>query len=258
MRATRLWRLAALPLIASVVLPVCAYAHFQEVIPSTEIVPDEGDKTITLSVVFTHPMEGGPTMDMGEPVQFGVLADGKKIDLKSALKPKPFNGKAAYTASYKLDQPGDYVFYIEPAPYYEPAEKQYIQHFAKTVVDLGSGEGWDKLVGLPIEIEPLTRPYGIWTGNVFRGLVRKNGKPLAFADVEIEWVNDGSVKAPSDPFVTQVVKTDASGVFAYSMPKPGWWGFNALSEGPQRKSPDGKVVGTEIGGTIWIKAVDMK
>src|SRR3954451_2744698 len=128
--------------------PSLCLAHFQEIIPSTDIVPDEGDRTVDLSIVFTHPMEGGPTMDMGAPVQFGVLADGKKTDLKTALQSKPFDGKAAFTASYKLGEPGDYVFFIEPAPYWEPAEKHYIVHYAKVVVDVGSGEGWDKLVGL--------------------------------------------------------------------------------------------------------------
>ena len=114
---------------------------------STDIVPDEGDHTISLAIVFTHPVEGGPTMNMGEPIQFGVLADGKKTDLKSSLKVKPFDGKNAYTANYKVDKPADYVFYLEPAPYWEPAENHYIQHFAKVVVDFGSGDGWDKLVG---------------------------------------------------------------------------------------------------------------
>ena len=149
------------------------------------------------------------------------------------------------------------MFYLEPAPYWEPAENHYIQHFTKVVVDFGSGDGWDKLVGFPMEIEPLTRPYGLWTGNEFRGRVLKNGKPLPFADIEVEWTNDGSVKPPADAFNTQVIKADANGVFSYAMPKAAWWAFNALSEGPERKSPDGKPVGTEIGGTMWVHTVDM-
>jgi cobalt/nickel transport protein len=237
--------------------PLAAQAHFQELLPSTDIVPDEGDRTVNLSIVFTHPVERGPTMNMGEPIQFGVLADGKKTDLKSSLKLTPFDGKTAYSAQYKVQKPGDYVFFLEPAPYWEPAESQYIQHFTKVVVDFGSGEGWDKLVGLPIEIEPLARPYGLWTGNLFRGRVLKDGQPLPFGDVEVEWTNDGSVKPPADAFNTQVIKTDAQGEFAYAMPRAAWWAFNALTEGPQRKSPDGRMVGTEIGGTMWVHTVDM-
>ena len=236
-----------------------AGAHFQEIIPSTDIVAVEGDRSVTLDLVFTHPMEGGPTMDMGQPVQFGVLAAGKKTDLRSALAKKTVDGKAAFQASHRFKEPGDYIFYVEPTPYWEAAEKKYILHYAKAVVDFGSGEGWDAAVGFPIEIRPLTRPYGVWTGNLFRGLVTLNGKPLPFAEVEIEWVNDGTVKAPSDPFVTQIVKTDAGGVFAYAMPRVGWWAFNALTDqGKPMKGPDGKPAPVEIGGTIWVKAVDMK
>jgi len=242
---------------AAALAPSGALAHFQELLPSTDIVPDEGDRTVNLSIVFTHPVERGPTMNMGEPVQFGVLADGKKTDLKSSLKTAPVDGKTAYAAQYKVDRPADYVFFLEPAPYWEPAENHYIQHFTKVVVDFGSGDGWDKLVGLPIEIEPLTRPYGLWTGNLFRGRVLKDGKPLPFAEIEVEWVNDGSVKPPADAFNTQAIKADAEGVFAYAMPKAAWWAFNALSEGPERKSPDGKMVGTEIGGTLWVRTIDM-
>jgi cobalt/nickel transport protein len=127
------------------------------------------------------------------------------------------------------------------------------------VVDGGAGEGWDRLVGLPVEIEPLTRPYGLWTGNVFRGVVRKNGKPLPFAEIEVEWRNDGSVKAPADPFVTQVIKADAQGSFVYAMPRAGWWGFAALTEAEKtRPGPDGKPAKIEVGGLLWVRCVDMK
>ncbi|HLO77437.1 MAG TPA: DUF4198 domain-containing protein [Magnetospirillum sp.] len=252
--------LAAIAMLAPLALsPSVAQAHFQEILPSADIVPESGDRTVKLGLVFTHPFEGGPVMEMGAPVQFGVLADGKKIDLKSALVKKPVDGKTTYEASYQIKAPGDYVFYVEPAPYWEAAEKKYIVHHSKVVVDFGSGEGWDKLVGLPVEIEPLVRPYGIWTGNQFRGIVRKNGKPVPFAEVEVEWVNDGSVKAPADAFVTQVVKADASGQFSYTMPRAGWWGFAALTEGDKpMKGPDGKPAKVEVGGLIWVKTVDMK
>jgi len=250
--------LRLLAIIAALGSPAAAEAHFQELLPSADVVADDGDRTVTLSAVFTHPMERGPTLDMGTPVQFGVLAGGKKADLRAALAPRTVDGKAAWQASYRIAAPGDYVFFLEPAPYYEPAERTWLVHYTKVVVDFGSGEGWDRLVGLPLEIEPLSRPYGLWTGNVFRGVVRRDGKPLPGANIEIEWLNDGSVKAPSDPFVTQVVKTDAAGTFSYALPRAGWWGFNALAEGPETTAPDGGPARTELGGTIWVKAVDMK
>lgn len=252
-------RLFALAGLSAFCFSASAQAHFLELIPSTDILTDAAGRTVTLDVRFTHPMERGPVMDLAPPAQFGVLAAGKKTDLKSALTQTGADGKRAFRASYQVKAPGDYVFYIEPQPYWEAAEKKNIVHYTKVVVDYGSGEGWDAAVGFPIEIHPLTRPYGLWTGNLFRAVVKKNGKPLAGAEVEIEWRNDGSVTAPSDPFVTQVVKTDAAGIFAYSLPRAGWWGFAALSEADKPgKTPDGRAAPTEIGGAIWIKAVDMK
>jgi len=112
-----------------------------------------------------------------------------------------------------------------------------------------------ELVGLKTEIKPLVRPYGLWTGNIFRGVVLLNGKPVPFAEIEVEYYNkDKSIKAPSEPYITQVIKADKNGVFSYAMPKAGWWGFAALNE--DDKKINGKPV--EIGALIWIKVEDMK
>lgn len=136
-----------------------------------------------------------------------------------------------------------------------------IVHYTKVVVDvMGAEEGWDATVGFPVEIEPLVRPFGLWTGNTFRGIVKKNGKPVPLAEIEVEYYNeDGRVKIPNDALVTQVLKADGQGVFCYTMPRAGWWGFAALVEGDHKmKNPDGKPVNVELGGLIWVKTVDME
>jgi cobalt/nickel transport protein len=246
-----------LPALAIIAASGPALAHFQEILPSTDVLPEGGD--VTLEMVFTHPMDGGPAMEMALPRRFGVLAQGRTIDLAPALDPFTVDGKGAWRATYRLDEPGAVVFFVEPEPYWEPAEGKYIVHYAKVVVDgFASGQGWDALVGLPVEIEPLARPTGLWAGNLFRGIVRRNGEPVPFAEIEVEYVNDGSLAAPNDAFVTQVIKADAAGVFAYAMPRAGWWGFAALTEGdaPQA-SPDGSPAPVEEGALIWVHATAM-
>jgi len=237
-----------------------ASAHFQELIPSTDIVTPKTDRTVHLSIVFTHPMAGGPVMEMAEPVQFGVMANGERKDLKPHLKSKTVDGQTAYAASYEINRPGDYIFYLEPTPYWEPTEGKYITHFTKVVVDaFGAEEGWDALVGFPVEIEPLVRPFGLWAGNTFCGIVKRNGKPVPFAEIEVEYRNEnGAVAIPADPFVTQVIKADANGTFVYAMPKAGWWGFAALLEGEPRQGPNGNLVGHELGALIWVKTIAME
>ena len=237
------------------------WGHFQVLVPSADVVTAESDKTVELDIVFTHPMEGGPVMNMTPPERFGVLVRGKPHDLMGTLQARTISGKTAYRASYKVTAPGDHVFYLEPAPYWEPAEGKMIVHYTKVVTNAyGDSDGWDAMVGFPVEIEPLVRPYGLWTGNLFRGIVRSGGKPVPFAEIEVEYRNvGGKVTAPSDPFVTQVIKADGNGVFAYAMPRAGWWAFAALVDGPTKaRNPQGEDVDVELGALMWVRCVDME
>src|SRR4030067_3357960 len=168
-----------------------AQAHFQMIIPSDDMVSQEDSREISLDVRFTHPFEGHG-MNMVKPAQFGVLAGGKKINLLDALKEvkiKDRSGKSftAFQNKYKIAGPGDHIFYVEPKPYWEPEEETFIIHYTKVIVNsLGLEGGGDQEVGLKTEIVPLTRPYGLWAGNVFQGIGKLNGKPEPFADVEGE------------------------------------------------------------------------
>lgn len=246
--------LSALTLAFALALP--ASAHFQEILPEADVLPEGGEAV--LSLVFTHPFDAGPAMEMARPVRVGVLAGGRAADLTAEIVAAPVEGRAAWRLSHALREPGAAVFFVEPQPYWEPAEGKYIVHYAKVIVDaFASGDGWDALVGLPVEIRPLTRPTGLWTGNLFSGVVLRHGRPVPFAEVEVEFVNDGSLRAPNDAFVTQVVRADANGTFAYAMPRGGWWGFAALTEGEAtRPAPDGTAAPVEEGALIWIRATD--
>lgn len=233
-----------------------ALAHFQEILPSADVLPEGGK--VTVELVFTHPMERGPTMDMVKPVRVGAVTDKGVEDLTPSLVEASVDGKAAWRFEQTIAAPGAEVLFVEPKPYWEPAENKYIVHYAKVVVDgFASGQGWDRLAGLPVEIAPLVRPTGLWTGNLFRGVVLQDGQPVPGAEIEVEWVNDGSVTPPNEAFITQVIKADDMGVFSYAMPKAGWWGFAALIDGPEATSPDGKPAATELGALMWVKATDM-
>jgi cobalt/nickel transport protein len=255
-------RFVLLMIIAGLVLiPAKANAHFQVLIPDNDIVSEDDSKTVNLDIIFTHPMEQGPVMEMGMPIEFGVLAGGVKKDLKDDLKTKKIDGKTTFISSYQIKEPADYIFYIEPAAYWEPAEQKMIVHYTKVVIDaFGAEEGWDEMVGFPVEIEPLVRPYGLWTGNSFRGIVKKQGKPVPFAEIEVEYYNkDSKVGIPSDPYITQVIKADKNGVFSYVMPKAGWWSFAALIDGDEKmENPQGKMVDVELGALLWVQTRDMR
>jgi cobalt/nickel transport protein len=219
-----------------------------------------GPRELALDVRFIHPFEG-PYMEMARPAAFGVTANGERKDLTDTLAPKKVKGFTTWQAKYSVTRPGDHIFYVEPAPYFEPAEECFIVHYTKVVVGaFGLEEGWDEPVGLKAEIVPLSRPYGLWAGNVFQGVVLVDGRPVPGAEVEVEFYNhrDG-IKPPAGPYVTQVVKADGAGVFTYAMPRAGWWGFAALTTDEEKvMHSDGREYPVEIGAVIWVRTRDMK
>lgn len=116
----------------------------------------------------------------------------------------------------------------------------------------GDEDGWDKPAGVKTEIVPLTRPFANYAGNTFRGQLLVDGKPAAGADVEVEYFNrDGKYEAPNDYFVTQVVKTDAQGIFAFTAPWAGWWGFAALTDADYKLKEAGAEKDVELGAVLW-------
>jgi cobalt/nickel transport protein len=236
-----------------------AWAHFGMVIPSDDIVSKDDKKEITLQVKFIHPFEGD-YMNMDMPKAFGVKTGKEQADLLNTLKKKDIKGFTTWESVYRIKKPGDYIFFVEPAPYWEPAEESFIIHYTKVIVNaLGLEEGWDTELGLKTEIVPLTRPYGLWSGNVFQGVVKVDGKPVPNAEVEVEYYNaDGKLKAPAEPYITQVIKADKNGVFTYAMPKAGWWGFAALNTADYTMKHNGTDYPVEIGAVLWVKTRDMK
>ncbi|MFO7886561.1 MAG: DUF4198 domain-containing protein [Desulfobacteraceae bacterium] len=247
-----------------------AYAHFQ-MIYTPDSAMDKAD-TITMKLVFTHPFEAGHTMDMGTPKNFKVLHKGQTKDITGSVKPVTWtsltNSGKAFEASYKLRGMGDWVFMLTPDPYYESEEDIYIQQITKTVVNVaGLPTDWDAEAGLPTEIVPLIKPYAIWTGSTFTGIVKSNGQPVPYAEIEVEYMNhepdmeknafsrQAKASVPQDAFVTMGIKANAEGEFTFGIPKAGWWGFCALGSGPV-KAHKGKELSQDA--VIWVQALDMK
>ena len=259
------------------VLSAPAYAHFQ-MIYSPDSVPTS--KKLNLKLIFTHPFEAGHTMDIGKdengkihsPIAFGEMHKKKKKDLLNKLKPITFtsltNSGRGYEANVRLKGMGDHIFYFVPAPYYEDSKDFYIQQCAKVIFNVaGAPTDWGVPVGdpLPVEIIPLDKPYALWVGNVFRGLVTCGGKPVPGAKIRVEYLNHdikdnafvkkAKVDAPHNALIAQTIKADANGVFTYGIPKAGWWGFAALGAGGKLKNNGKKLRRDAI---IWVHALKMK
>jgi len=244
-----------------------AEAHFQLVYTPDVVL--EKAATLPMRLIFWHPMENGHVMDMGQPEEFYFMLKGKKTDLKKSLKSITYKGAsnsaAAYAADVKVKRNGDYIFVLKPAPYYEKSEDIYIQQITKSMVNKGEmPTDWNEPVGLPTEIVPLNKPYNVMTGSTFSGVVLSEGKPVAGAEIEIEYMSSEpnlKANATTKPTVSPVAggalvaMTDANGVFTFGIPKAGHWGFAALGSGPA-KEYKGKELSQDA--VLWIKASDLK
>ena len=163
----------------------------------------------------------------------------------------------AWTLKYKINRPSVYAFYMEPKPYWEPAEDCFIVHYTKTIVAaFGDEAGWDEPLGIKTEIVPLTRPFGLYAGNTFQGIVLLDGQPVPGSEVEVEYYNkDQKTMAPNNYMVTQVIKADKNGVFTYTAPKEGWWGFAALNTSGKKIKYKGQDKEVELGAVLWVEFI---
>lgn len=246
-----------------------ASAHFQMIYtPESSL---GGNKNIPIRLIFTHPFEAVHSMEMGKPEAFFVVHDEKKQDLLETLTPIKWhsleNSASAWSTDVKLRSMGDYVFGVIPAPYYEKSEDLWMQQCTKIIVNIaGIPSDWDSNIGLPAEIEPLAKPYALWTGNAFAGVVTADGKPVPFAEVEVEYLNhdidlelnsfkpQAKITNANDAIATQTIKADANGTFVYAPPKAGWWGFAALDVAV-RKEKDKEIHQDAV---IWVQVRDAK
>lgn len=228
-------------------------AHYGMVIPSDSMVMQGEKKNVTLMISFSHPFER-IGMEMAKPKLFGVTVGGKMTDLVNDLKAVKIMNHQGWRMDYQIKRPGVYNFVMEPTPYWEPAEDCFIIHYTKTVVAaFGDDEGWDAECGLKTEIIPLTKPFGLYVGNVFQGIVKLNGQAVPYAEVEIEYYNaDGRSQAPTDYMITQSAKADGNGIFTYAAPKSGWWGFAALNTADFKLKHNGQDKNVELGAVIWV------
>jgi cobalt/nickel transport protein len=249
----RVCKMTVLMVALTLIVAASAWSHFGMLIPSDSMVMQGDSRNVTVVLSFSHPFEM-LGMELDKPKVFKVVVGGKPQDLRGSLEATRVMGQKAWQATYPLSRPGVYMFYMEPEPYWEPAEDSYIIHYTKTVVTaFGDDEGWDKEIGLETEIVPMSKPFGLYAGNVFQGIVKLNGKAVPFAEVEVEYFNrDKKYSAPTEYMITQTIKADGNGVFTYAAPISGWWGFAALHAAGYRLAHQGDPKDVELGAVIWV------
>ena len=255
-------------------------AHFLMIYTPESTV--EGSE-VPFTIVFTHPFNAGHTMNIGENEageikgfdEFFSVHKEEKTDLMGDLSEISFqsldNAGMAYELILNRDNDfrggGDWVLVGVPAPYYEGSEDIYIQQVTKFMINKGEiATDWDARVadGYP-EIIPFVKPYAVWVGGVFRGMVvDSEGNPVPEAEIEVEYINydvdmegrkfSGNPKIDKEGHGAATIIADDQGNFSFVPPKAGYWGFAALGAGGEQTF-DGKEL--SLDAVLWIEAEEI-
>jgi len=249
---------------AGLLLALPAQAHFHVFWPQTEGCYAKPGETVTWQYFWGHPFE--MLIDDAQPPTFFIFTPQRKkesVAVKQITLKDQASGKdrQAFQVEYKPPEAGDYYLCLESPPYFIPEEQLFWQDYVKEPLHVKAEKGWDQSAGLPVEIIPLTRPYGWPVGSIFKGQALVKNKALTRATVEIEKFNGFFVpadKMPKDrlggenaPLITRVTKTDRMGYFICTLDSPGWWILSVSAPGG-KKVHQGKTYPVEMRGGLWI------
>ena len=206
-------------------------AHYPMLEADAGIV-DPGE-TVTVEFSVGHPY----TNDRF-PVRRPALVDawsptaGRPAHLTAAVTTAGTPEVRAWRVQYTAQAPGDHVLSFRGMPYSEPPKRQ-IDDYAKLIVHVrGAQIGWNRVVGDPLEIVPLTRPYGLPVGATFRGKVLLNHHPYADGVLEAETYTD-TLPDPLPELMEyrRAERTDAEGGFSITLDRRGWWLLSLATDG---------------------------
>jgi cobalt/nickel transport protein len=206
---------------------VSSFAHFPILKLDTPMA--KIDQPVLVWFAVGHPYEQDYE-DAEKPHKVIVVTPtSKTIEITNTLKKGIFEERkekpAIWTTQYSPKQKGDFVFALDTKTIFG-RRKQAYQDYLKTVLHVDRQNGWRQRSGQPLEIVPLTRPYGLEEGFVFTGQLLKGDEPVSGVEVLLEpfleKVPDLD-NLPAEPFITRSVVTDPNGVFSYTLPTAGWW-----------------------------------
>ncbi len=200
-------------------------AHMQILIPEQPSVR-KGQAT-RIEYFVGHPFEH-EIQDAPRPEAFVAVSPAGAVE---DLLPGLTKDGRKYACTFTPKERGDY-YLVARAPVREE-EGVRCHESVKLVLHVQSQTGWETPRGGGLDIVPLTRPYGLAAGGVFRGKVVWNGAPVAGARIEVERYNPAPPAAlPPDEFVTAVVKTDEQGIFVAHCATAGWWALAVHGDAP--------------------------
>ncbi|MGD2174267.1 MAG: DUF4198 domain-containing protein [Candidatus Brocadiaceae bacterium] len=254
----------ALPLLVCCVFVGAVSAHFHTFWPDSPNGYGRPGQRVSWQYFWGHPYEL-IIFDAREPNVRAVTPDGGTVQLTpeptEVRDPATGSTRRAFTFSYTPEALGDTWIVLEAPPLPIEEEGEAVKDYVKQCVHVMAERGWDEPVGLPVEMVPLTRPYGLEEGFAFTARALLNGEPLPDAAVEIEKFNGFYVDEemlPTDqfgtedvPMITRAAKTDAGGYVTATLDEPGWWVISVSAESGT-VSLEGETYPRVLRGCLWV------
>jgi cobalt/nickel transport protein len=248
------FRLPWLVVVVGLLVPA-ARAHFNMLLPEKAAV--KKGEAVTIIYQWGHPFEH-QLFDAPAPEKLLVATpEGKRLDLAKTLeKDSASSGDkkvTVYRARLTPEQRGDYLLALQTPPIWMEEDQEFLQDSVTTVLHVQAQNGWDRVAAeQPLQLVPLTRPYGLRPGLVFQVQALAAGKPLPGSLVEIEHCNPTPPKElPPDEQITRTVKTDPNGIATCTLTEPGWWCLTVQRDGGM-KERNGKSYPVRQRGTFWV------
>lgn len=249
---------AALLLLHALALVACAgaQAHFPILIHDADLGATNGPVTVTYATGHPYELELEPTP---KPERLLYLdGRGPATNLTASLQATLFRGDTNGAAWQVRFDPvrGDGLLALDSASSVDTRQRTVYREFVKVWLHRGRQGGWDRRTGQPLEIVPLTRPYGLRPGMVFTGRLMRGETPVRDSEVYLERLNERQPDLgalPAEPLITFVVRTDASGQFAVALPDAGWWVLGAYADDLGPVQHEGKAHRLEGFAGVWLR-----
>ncbi len=207
-----------------------AVAHFSILLPETT--PDSPGEPAVWRFFTGHPYEC-ELLDTPAPASVRVRhPDGRTW---TDLTPRPAHIAApddptgpkitAQAFEFRPAARGCHLVCVTTPQTFDPHENTVVQDSVLCPLRVGTRNGWDHPADTPIELVPLTMPFGLEPGFAVRFQLRLHGRPVAGAEVEIEKYHRRRPQTlPADEsLITRVAKTDDHGYLVATLDEPGWW-----------------------------------
>lgn len=208
-------------------------------------------EAVVLRHAMCEPYAGVATPILTPQSAVVFVPDGTFMDLDAQF-PKE-GGSADWSIAFTPKLAGDHVVALQGQPYERGIA--LVQDFVKVVVHVeGSERGWERPSRQRLEVAPLSRPYGVAVGAVWRAQVLAQGQPVAGALVTCEpWIEGGGPGDVPTYRRRRLERTGAGGELSVTFDRPGWWMLSAEHAPGRQVQRGGSRLQEVLRAVFWVK-----